>query len=80
MNLFNIIVKYDNAVRFNNSLEFPSIHNVAFCKEGIYGAWGEVLDDVESEVTLTELEYDTLHDLFLAYQASLRMEMDSWLI
>jgi len=80
MNLFAVLAEYDRIVRANESPGFPTRQNVATCHDGIYGAWGEVLELIPGailgEAGMSDEQYDALHNLFLAYQAALRLELE----
>lgn len=74
MNVFQVLKDYDAVVRFNDSPDFPTRQNVAFCKDGYMGAFGELLDMQTEE--LTGAEYEALEGLFFAYQMCLRAELE----
>jgi hypothetical protein len=77
-NLFAILAEYDAQVRKNNGPGFPALMNVAYCDDGPYGAFGELLDivtDYDGNEGLTNAQRDTLQDLFVAYQKCLRLEV-----
>lgn len=70
--LADIIARYDALIRKNESSEWPTRRLVADCQDGIMGAWGEVVDLAPE---LSDAGYSALHDMFLAYQAALRVEL-----
>lgn len=77
--LLKIITRYDEIVRGNMSDDLDTIAAVASCKDGIFGAWGEVLDTANDLGYADSTGLDAamevaLHDLFVAYQEALRTE------
>lgn len=75
MNLFQVLAEYDALVRENDSVEFPALQNVADCKDGYMGAFGELLELMVEDYELTGAEYEALEGLFFAYQQALRVEL-----
>lgn len=77
MNLFSIIAAYDSEVRANRSADWDTVAAVANCEDGLMGAWGEVGETADRLYAgeLSDAQYDALHDLFLAYQQALRVEL-----
>lgn len=73
-----VLAAYEQRVRANMSPEWDTIAAVARCQDGVYGAWGEIMDtahdlDIDWD-TLTGPEYDAIHDAFTALQARLLVE------
>lgn len=60
---------YDAIVRANTTPDYDALAAVATCDEGVYGAWGEVIDTAEERgypvaddaaLDVLEVEYDRL--------------------
>jgi hypothetical protein len=70
-----IMGRYDDLVRGNWSEAWDTLAAVALCEDGLYGAWGEVLDVAGAlDIEMDDATRDKLHDAFLAYQTRLRDE------
>lgn len=74
-----VIATYDQQVRANQTPAWDTIKLVSIDDDGIYGAWGEVVDlaamrglDLDSNETV-----DALQDAFEKYQAKLRAEVEA---
>jgi predicted molibdopterin-dependent oxidoreductase YjgC len=71
-----VIARYDEIVRANQSPEWNTVVAVATCDEGLYGAFGEVLDvATEMGCPNDDAFVDELEAAFSAYQARLRDEI-----
>lgn len=80
-----VIHAYENSVRADRCDSWDTIHNVATCNDGVYGAWGEVLD-AASDLGLPpaddseDADYvgqDELYRLFKELQEKFRKELET---
>lgn len=72
-----VLVSYDGVIRRNSTPEWDTVRAVAECRDGLMGAWGEVLDEAAAYDYPTEDDdaVDLLYDLFGGYQEALAREV-----
>jgi hypothetical protein len=74
-----VLAVYDAQIRANRTPEWDTVAAVANCRNGLYGAWGEVVDLVEQLGGSLDDDDDNytyaLATAFQAYQRRLRQEI-----
>lgn len=78
--VLRILDEYDRLVRANRSDDHDTLAAVATCRDGLYGAWGEVLDTAR-DLGLADERIEALHgrllSAFVAYQNRLAAEVEA---
>lgn len=72
-----MLAEYNALIRVNRSEDWDTVRAVAYCEDGLYGAFGELCELVEelSGEPTSGVEDNILRPLFKAYQSALRVEI-----